>query len=62
MRIIKPGVLPENKEIKHSCQNCKCEFAFERREATVVVHDPRDGYYLKVKCPFCANACAVNQS
>lgn len=61
MRIIKPGVLPENKEIKHSCINCKCEFAFNRREA-VVIPDPRDGNYLKVKCPFCANACAVNPS
>lgn len=50
MKIIKSGILPQEKEYECICKNCRCVFKFQKKEAEEYF-DQRDGDYLVVKCP-----------
>ena len=53
MKVIRPGVLPENVEIESTCRYCKCLFSYTKKEA-FYRSDQRDGDYLEISCPTCA--------
>lgn len=59
MRIIKAGILPENKVITATCMYCKCVFEFSVKEAKHV-SDQRDGDYYQIDCPTCSRTLSVN--
>ena len=52
MKIITPGRIPENIEIRATCNHCKTVFEFTPKEATIR-SDQRDGDYYEVCCPMC---------
>ena len=56
MKIIKPGLLPQNREHQITCSTFKCEFEFKQAEAKEV-HDQRDGNFLQIACPCCGRQC-----
>jgi hypothetical protein len=58
VEIIKRGVKPEEKEYQVICYTCKTEFKFKQKEGKVH-HDPRDGNYVSIPCPVCANIVSV---
>jgi RNase P subunit RPR2 len=54
MRIIRRGVLPEEKIYRASCNHCKTEVEFTGAEGRLK-YDQRDGNFYTVTCPVCNN-------
>ena len=54
MEILERGQLPSEKEYICTCRICKTKFKFKQSEGRVN-YDQRDGNYIEVKCPICAN-------
>lgn len=52
MKIIKHGLLPEERVYRVTCIACKCVFDAEQSEG-VYVSDQRDGDFVRFKCPTC---------
>lgn len=52
VEIITPGILPEDRKYTATCSRCACKFKFLRGDAELV-HDQRDGDYLRIGCPTC---------
>lgn len=57
MRIIKEGILPGEKEHRHTCSSCRTIFEFQEKEATSITYDQREGTNMKITCPFCEKVC-----
>jgi hypothetical protein len=60
VKIIVPGILPEEKIITGKCLNCKCSFTFNPPDAKLVL-DTRDGDYYSIACPTCGYQCTVSE-
>jgi len=60
VKIIVPGVLPEEKIITVKCPNCKCQFTFNPPDAKLEF-DQRDGDYYAINCPTCGRRCTVSE-
>lgn len=61
MKIIKRGVVPGEKSVTTTCENCETKFKFLRQEATQR-YDQRDGDYLEIHCPVCRKIVTVANS
>jgi endogenous inhibitor of DNA gyrase (YacG/DUF329 family) len=59
MKIIKHGIIPENRVYRVSCPNCATEFEFEQHEAKMT-HEQRDGDFLTIPCPVCFRAVHID--
>mgnify|MGYP000600165944 FL=1 len=59
MKIIKRGVLPQEKEYEVTCTRCTTIFSFLQKEAEVM-HQDRAGAYLKILCPVCKHSCTTS--
>ena len=55
MKIIKRGSLPEEKVYQATCNVCKTEVEFERKEAKYH-SDLHNGDCLEMACPVCTHA------
>lgn len=58
MKIIKRGVLPQEKEYEVTCTRCTTIFSFLQKEAEVM-HGFHEAAYLKILCPVCKHSCTT---
>lgn len=58
MRIIKQGVIPQEKYYQTTCNNCKTEFEFGESEG-IWVCGSREDSTLQVTCPFCIKSVSL---
>lgn len=52
MRVITPGIDPQDTPLQGTCYNCKAVIEFTPREVTRVP-DQRDGDFYQFNCPCC---------
>jgi hypothetical protein len=53
VKIIEPGLDPQNRIFEGSCVSCHCLFQFERREAIRQQSTSRNETFLLIACPTC---------
>lgn len=61
MKIIKRGMLPEDRYYQGLCNHCTTVVEFKFSEAEPI-YDQRDGNSLKVDCPVCERPIYVNMN
>jgi RNase P subunit RPR2 len=59
MKLVRRGVIPEEKIYRTTCNNCKSVYEYKAGEVKRV-NDQRDGDYLTFPCEVCG--CEVTQS
>lgn len=63
VKIITPGILPEDRVYKTNCRNCDCTFEFQRIDAVLIPADRRgDGDGLRIECPTCSRPVFVDHT
>jgi hypothetical protein len=60
VKIIKQGSKPEDKVYTDECSHCSTVFEYERKEASGVIYDYRDGDYITIDCPVCGTSLTRN--
>ena len=59
MKVLKQGIVPGDITHYTTCTHCKSVLEFQRKE-TQVVHDQREGAYMRLNCPVCGKALVVD--
>lgn len=54
MKILRKGKHPDETTHQGTCNRCRTEVEFLRSEGEVV-HDQREGSFVKVACPVCGS-------
>jgi len=56
-KIIKTGVIPEEREIRMTCNNCKTVFDAQRQEFEMILPRRAGAVKYEIACPLCNIAC-----
>lgn len=59
MKILKEGLIPNDKVHGAGCSKCSCVFQFYESEASHFEHGEHDTPYMQIHCPHCNLAIRV---